>query len=185
MSAATSELQISPLYGIMAEFETAEELVSAAQRAADAGYHNMDAYTPYPIEELHDILHLHDHRVSLFVLLGGLFGCFGGYSLLYWTSAMAYPLNIGGRPLNSIPMFIPITFECTILIAGLTAAIGMIILNGLPMPYHPVFNWERFSLASRNRFFLCIESADPKFDRHQTARFLESLGPEEVAEIAN
>lgn len=181
----TSHREISPLYGVMAEFESADELVEACKRARSEGYRKMEAYTPYPVEELHDVLHLHDHRVSLFVLLGGLFGCFGGFGLLSWTSAMAYPLNIGGRPLISIPMFIPITFECTILIAGLTAAIGMIVLNGLPMPYHPVFNWERFSLASRNRFFLCIESADPKFDRHQTARFLESLDAEEVAEIAN
>ncbi len=177
--------QTSPLYGVMAEFETSEDLVEAAKRARSEGYRKMDAYSPYPIEELHEVLDLHDHRVSLFVLLGGLTGCFGGFMMMVWTSAIDYPLNIGGRPLISVPMFIPITFECTVLIAGLTAAIGMIVLNGLPMPYHPVFNWERFSLASRNRFFLCIESADPKFDRHGVARFLESVGAEEVAEIEN
>ena len=173
------------IYGVMAEFETPDQLVEACKKARSEGYRQMDAYTPYPVEELHDVLHLHDHRVSLFVLLAGLFGAAGGYSLLYYCSAISYPLNVGGRPLNSIPMFIPITFECTILLAGLTAAIGMIVLNGLPKPYHPVFNVERFANASRNRFFLCIESTDPLFDRDGTARFLESLDPDEVAEVAH
>jgi hypothetical protein len=174
-----------PIYGILAEFDNADDLVDACKRAREEGYRKMDAYSPIPVEELHEVLHLHDHRVALFTLLGGLFGCFGGFGLQSWCSAIAYPLNIGGRPLISVPMFIPVTFECAILCAGLTAAISMIVLNGLPQPYHPVFNVTRFAAASNNRFFLCIESEDPKFDRHGTARFLESLNPEEVEEVAH
>ncbi|MGA2711749.1 MAG: DUF3341 domain-containing protein [Bryobacteraceae bacterium] len=175
---------LSPLYGLMAEFETAGELVAAARRTREAGFRKFDAYTPFPIHELDDAMDLHDNRVSLFTLIGGLIGCAGGFGLASWVEAVALPLNIGGRPLISAPMFIPITFECTVLIGGLTAAISMILLNGLPSPYHPVFNVERFANASRSKFFLCIESDDPKFDRDQTAGFLESLGPEEIAEVA-
>jgi hypothetical protein len=173
------------IHGIMAEFSTAEELLDAVRAASQAGYHKMDAYTPVPLEELHEILHIHDNRVSLFTLIGGLAGGFGGLGLLCWVSGLALPLNIGGRPLISLPMYIPITFECTVLIAGLTAAIGMIILNGLPTPYHPVFNVDRFANASRNKFFLCIEAEDPHFDRRKVADFLQTLDPDEVAEVAN
>jgi hypothetical protein len=173
-----------PLYGLMAEFETAGELVAAARRTKEAGFRKFDAYTPFPIHELDDAMDLHDNRVALFTLIGGLIGCIGGFSLASWVEAIALPLNIGGRPFISAPMYIPITFECTVLIGGLTAAISMIMLTGLPSPYHPVFNVERFVDASRSKFFLCIESDDPKFDRHETAGFLESLGPEEIAEVA-
>jgi len=172
------------LYGLMAEFETPGQLVAAARRTREAGFKKFDAYSPYPIHELDSAMDLHDNRVSLCTLIGGLAGCAGGFGLCSWVSAVAWPLNIGGRPLISAPMFIPVTFECTILLAGLTAAISMILLNGLPSPYHPVFNVERFAAAARNRFFLCIESDDPQFDRDQTAGFLESLGPEEIAEVA-
>lgn len=174
---------LHPLYGLMAEFETPSELVSAARRTREAGFRKFDAYTPYPIHELDDAMHLHDNRVSLFTLIGGLLGCAGGFSLATWCAAVAYPLNIGGRPLISVPMFIPVTFECTILLGGLTAAISMILLNGLPRPYHPVFNVERFANASRSKFFLCIESEDPRFDRDMTAGFLQSLGAEEISEV--
>jgi hypothetical protein len=183
MSAHSIE-DVNPLYGLMAEFETAGELVAAARRTREAGFRKFDAYTPFPIHELDDAMDLHDNRVSLFTLIGGLIGCVGGFSLASWVEAVALPLNIGGRPLISAPMYIPITFECTVLIGGLTAAISMILLNGLPSPYHPVFNVERFANASRSKFFLCIESDDPKFDRDLTAGFLESLGPEEIAEVA-
>jgi len=178
-------IEKSEIHGIMAEFSTAEELIDAVRAANEAGYLKMDAYSPVPLEELHDLLHIHDNRVSLFTLIGGLCGCAGGFGLLSWTSALAYPLNIGGRPLISVPMFIPITFESTVLIAGLTAAIGMILLNGLPMPYHPVFNVDRFANASRDKFFLCIEAEDPHFDRREVADFLQGLEPDEVAEVAN
>jgi len=174
---------LHPLYGIMAEFETPGELVEAARKTRDAGFRNFDAYSPYPLHELDAVMELHDNRVSLFTLIGGLCGCIGGYSLCWWCGGVAFPLNIGGRPFNSMPMFIPITFECTVLIGGLTAAISMFLMNGLPLPYHPVFNVERFANATRNKFFLCIESEDAQFDREGTARFLESLGPEEVAEV--
>jgi len=183
MSAHSIE-DVNPLYGLMAEFETAGELVAAARRTREAGFRKFDAYTPFPIHELDEAMDLHDNRVSLFTLIGGLIGCAGGFGLASWVEAVALPLNIGGRPLISAPMFIPITFECTVLIGGLTAAISMIMLNGLPSPYHPVFNVERFANASRSKFFLCIESDDPKFDRDLTAGFLESLGPEEIAEVA-
>lgn len=182
---STHALQdVHQLYGVMAEFETPGDLVAAARKTREAGYRKFDAYAPYPIHELDDAMDLHDNRVSLFTLIGGLAGCAIGFGLCSWVSALAYPLNIGGKPLISIPMFIPVTFECTILFAGLTCAISMILMNGLPEPYHPVFNWDRFSNASRSKFFLCIESHDRKFDVQDTTRFLESLNPEEVAEIA-
>jgi hypothetical protein len=167
----------------MAEFIGPSELLAATRRAYAAGYRRMDAYTPFPIEELSDALgHTHT-KLPLIVLIGGLVGCFGGYFMQYWVAAMAYPVNVGGRPFHSWPAFIPITFECTILVAALSAVFGMLALNGLPMPYHPVFNVPRFALASRNRFFLCIEARDKQFDRHATREFLESLGPREVTDV--
>jgi hypothetical protein len=169
----------------MAEFETPNALVAATERAHREGYRRMDAYSPFPIEELHEALGAHHSRLPLIVLIGGVIGCIGGYSLQYWVSTMAYPINVGGKPLHSWPAFIPITFECTILVAALSAVLGMLALNGLPMPYHPVFNVPRFALASRNRFFLCIESRDAKFDPQRTRSFLETLGAREVSTVAH
>ncbi|HWE49154.1 MAG TPA: DUF3341 domain-containing protein [Bryobacteraceae bacterium] len=183
MSVETLEA-VHPLYGMMAEFETPTELVEAARRVREAGFKKFDAYTPYPIHELDEAMDLHDNRVSLFTLIGGIIGGCGGFGLCSWVEGYALPLNIGGRPLISVPMFIPITFELTILVGGLTAAFSMLMLNGLPRPYHPVFNVERFANASRSKFFLCIESDDPKFDRDGTASFLETLNPEEISEVA-
>jgi len=173
------------LYGLIAEFEDPNALIVATQRAHQAGYRRMDAYSPYPIEELHEALGARHTRLPLIVLIGGLCGCLGGYSLQYWVATVAYPVNIGGRPFHSWPAFIPITFECTILVAALSAVLGMLALNGLPMPYHPVFNVSRFALASRNRFFLCIEAKDPQFDLDGTRRFLETLEPREVNTVAD
>ena len=175
----------STAYGLLAEFEDPTSLVAATERAYAEGYRQMDAYSPFPIEELHQALGAHHTRLPLIVLIGGVIGCAGGYSLQYWASAMAYPLNVAGKPLHSWPAFIPVTFECTNLVAALSAVLGMLALNGLPMPYHPVFNVPRFALASRNRFFLCIEAADPKFDLEATRHFLESLSPREVATVAD
>lgn len=171
------------LYGLMAEFVTPTDVVEAARSAYEEGYRRMDAYSPYPIEELSEAIGFHRNRLPLIVLIGGIVGCVGGFALCYWASVIAYPLNIGGRPLNSWPAFIPVTFECTILVAALSAVFGMLALNGLPQPYHPVFNVPSFETASRNHFFLCIESRDPRFDPEATRRFLESLGPTEVTDV--
>jgi Protein of unknown function (DUF3341) len=173
----------NPIYGLMAEFDSPTALVAAARRAREAGYRKMDAYSPFPIEELSEVLHQKD-RLPLLVLIGGLVGGTSGFLFQYWASAIDYPINVGGRPLLSWPSFIPVTFEMTILIAAFVAVLGMLGLNGLPMPYHPVFNVPRFEYASRNRFFLCIESSDPKFDKVATGQFLESLEPREVCEVA-
>ena len=174
----------APIYGLIAEFEGPDELLQAVRRARVAGYRRMDAYTPFPVDHLSEELGFHRSALPLIVLIGGLIGCAGGFFLQYWISAIDYPLNIGGRPLNSWPAFIPVTFELTILVAALSAVLGMLALNGLPMPYHPLFNSPRFALASRNRFFLCIESTDTRFDREATAKFLSELSPKGVSEVA-
>jgi len=170
-------------YGLVAEFESPTALVEAANRAREAGYRKMDAYSPFPIEDLHHALGLRDTKLPWIVLGGGLTGALAGYGLQYWASTIAYPINIGGRPLHSWPSFIVPPFETTILVAAGAAVLGMILLNGLPMPYHPIFNSRRFAMASRDRFFLCIESKDPRFDQTTTRRFLESLGPREVSDV--
>jgi len=166
-----------PLYGLMAEFTGPNELLEAARRAYADGYRRMDAYSPVPVEGLAEALGCRHTYVPHIVLAGGLLGCIGGFYLQYWISAIDYPVNVGGRPYNSWPSFIPVTFELTILVAAFAALLGMLALNGLPMPYHPVFNVERFKQATRDRFFLCIEAADPKFDRQGTLAFLETLNP--------
>ena len=173
----------SSLYGVLAEFDTPGELLAATRRAHEAGYRQMDAYTPFPIEGLAEALGFHRTRLPLIVLLGGIVGGVGGYLMQYWIAAIDYPLNIGGRPLHSWPAFIPVTFELTILGAAIAAVLGMLILNGLPMPYHPLFHVPRFALVTRNCFFLCIEARDPKFDREETRRFLASVKAREVSDV--
>ena len=172
------------LHGLMAEFDNPSSLVEAAERARLAGYRQMDAYSPIPIEELSEALGLRRTRLPILVFLGGLFGGIGGYSLQYWSQTMAYTMNVGGRPFHSWPQFIPVTFETTVLGAALTAFVGMWALNRLPQPYHPVFNVPEFARASTDRFFLCIEAADPRFDRSGTRQFLEGLHPVGVSEVA-
>jgi hypothetical protein len=171
------------MYGLMAEFDTPEALLSATKRAFQAGFRKMDAYAPFPVEGLAEALGSENTRVPLIVFIGGLIGCIGGFYLQYWISTVDYPVIIGGRPLNSWPSFIPVTFELTVLIAALSAFFGLLALNRMPMPYHPVFNVDRFELASRNRFFLCIEADDPNFNATETKRFLDGLGSEAVYEV--
>ena len=173
----------SHIYGLMAEFDTTEQLVEAAAKSHAAGYQFVDAYTPFPVEGLSEALGFRRSNVPLITLIGGLLGAIGGFYLQYWVAAVAYPQNIGGRPLNSWPAFIPVTFELAVLGAATFAVFGMLALNKLPQPHHPVFGAKGFALASSNRFFLCIEARDPKFDRVQVARFLESLHAHDVNEV--
>jgi hypothetical protein len=172
------------IYGLLAEFHEPNEVVAAARRVHAEGYRRVDAYTPYPIEALTEALELHHSPLPQLVLGGGILGGLSGFGLCYWASTIAYPMNIGGRPFNSWPSFIPPTFETTILFAAGTAVLGMLALNGLPEPYHPVFNVESFALATRDKFFICVEAVDPKFDRAKTRAFLESLeGVTAVSEV--
>jgi hypothetical protein len=171
------------IYGLMAEFENPEALVAATRRAYEEGYRKIDAYTPFPVEGLAEYVHRHRGRLPRIVLIGGIVGCAVGFLMQYYAAVIDYPMNVGGRPFNSWPSFIPITFEVTILVAALSAVLGMLALNGLPMPYHPVFNVGRFAFASRDRFFLCIEATDPKFDHDETRKFMEGLKPTGVYEV--
>ena len=171
------------IYGLIAEFAETTAVVHAAEQAYAKGYRRMDAYTPFAVHGLAEAIGFTKTRVPLIALIGGISGGLGGFMLQYWVSTVAYPLNVGGRPFNSWPAFIPVTFECTILVAAFAAVLGMLALNGLPRPHHPVFNAPDFALASQDRFFLCIESDDPKFYETETRRFLESLRPEQVSEV--
>jgi hypothetical protein len=171
------------LYGIMAEFKRPEDLVAAVRSVRERGYRFMDAYTPFPIQGLAEELGFRFNVLPVIVLAGGVVGALGGFFMQYYASVVALPLNIGGRPHNSWPAFIPVTFELTILVAALFAVLGMLALNGLPRPNHPVFNEPRFELASRNRFFLCIESRDPRFRRDTVWKELEKLGTSGIYEI--
>ncbi len=172
-----------PIYGLMADFDEPDQLLAAAHRAYEEGYRKMDAYTPFPIEGLAEAIGFRRSMVAPIVLIGGVIGCLSGFFLQYYVAVIDYPLNIGGRPLNSWPSFIPITFELTVLFAALFAIFGMLALNRLPEPYHPVFNAPGFAMATRNRFFLCIESDDTKFDRVRTREFLQGLQAREVTEV--
>ena len=171
------------LYGLMAEFHNPDQLLAAVRRSHAEGYRRMDAFSPLPIPELAEALGHRPRPLPFVVLIGGVVGGLAGFMLQYWSSVIDLPLNIGGRPLNSWPAFIPVTFECAVLGAALAAVFGMLAVNGLPRPHNPVFNAPRFSLASRDRFFLCIEAGDPSFDRERVARFLASLNPCEVMEV--
>ena len=171
------------IYGLMAEFDGPNELVEAAKRTYAAGYRKIDTFSPYPVEQAWEAIGHHDRRLSAIVLGGGLTGLLTGWGLEEWVSQIAYPVNIAGKPLNSWPQFIPVMFELTILFAALSAVIGMVVLNGLPQPYHPAFNVERFERATRDKFFLLIESEDPQFDRAATADFLKGLHATEVSEV--
>src|SRR5437016_10417429 len=171
------------VYGLMAQFSDSEDLLGATRRAFAEGYRRMDAYSPFPIEGLAEALGHEYTTIPLITLMGGMAGGLGGYFMQWYSMGKLYPLNVGGRPLNSWPNFIPITFELTVLIASFSALLAMLFLNRLPQPHHPVFDVPEFRRASIDRFFLCIEARDPKFDPERTRRFLESLKPIKISEV--
>ena len=173
----------NPTFGVMAEFDSAQAVVDAARRTMAEGFTRVEAYTPVPIEELNDIIHKRRTILPKISLLGGLAGMATGFALQYWASVIEYPLNVGGRPYASWTAFIVPSYELTILFSALATAGGMIALNGLPQPYHPVFNTPRFSLASSDKFFLVIEAADAKYDADKTSRFLQDIGAKGVYEV--
>lgn len=170
-------------YALVAEFDSAEALLEAAEKTKEAGYKKIDAYTPFPVHGLSDAIGFHDVRVPWMIFFGGLIGGLTGYTLQWYTAVIDYPLNVGGKPLNSLPSFIPITYECTILFSAITAVFGMLALNGLPKLYHSIFNTPGFERASQDRFFLAIESADEHFDSLASRSFLEELNPLAVNEV--
>jgi Protein of unknown function (DUF3341) len=171
------------IYGLMAEFDTTTDIVKAAEKMRDAGYTKTDAFSPFPIHEMDEALGVKRSILPYLVFCGGIAGLLLGIGMQYFMSVIDYPIMVGGRPHFSLPAFIPPAFELTILLAAFTAVFGMILLNGLPRPYHPVFNVPRFSLASREKFFLLIETEDPKFDYEETKKFMESLNPQEVFDV--
>ena len=175
--------ETTPYYGLMAEFDSAQALLDAAHKVREAGYTRTDAYSPMPIHGVAEALGMKERKVAPIILMGGITGMISAYALQYWTSVIDFPMNIGGRPLHAWVSFSPPTFEVTILLSAFSAVLGMLILNGLPQPYHPVFNAKRFSLASQTTFFLAIEAADPHCDADKTRAFLESLHPREVVAV--
>lgn len=179
----TSDPLKTEIYGLMAEFDTAEELTGAAAQAREAGYRQMDAYSPFPVHGLAQALGKPRTKLPWVIFAGGVVGAVAGYFMQYFATVIHWPINVGGRPLHSWPAYIPVTFEVTVLIASLTAFVAVIVANGLPQPYHPVFNVPAFERASTDRFFLCIEAKDPQFDREKTRRFLESLEPRSVTVV--
>lgn len=171
------------IYGLLAEFDSVDSVISAAHKVYGAGYRKIDAYSPFPLEELSEAIGFEKNGVALVCLVGGLLGCTAAYILQWWINTIAYPVNVGGRPLHSWPSFIIVTFEMTILFSGLSAVFGMLALNGLPMPYHPVFNVPQFDFASKDKFFIIIFASDKNYDPVGTRQFLESLSPLSVAEV--
>lgn len=172
-----------PVYGIMAEFEGPNELVHAARRTYEAGYRRINGYSPYPIEELSEAVGFTHTSLPLIVFIGGVLGGIGGFLMQYWIEVINYPINVGGKPFNSWPAFIPITFECTVLAAAFSAVLGMLILNKLPQPYHPVFNAPNFAMATRDRFFLVVEANDPKYSHAAVVELFKSLNAQEIIEV--
>jgi hypothetical protein len=172
-----------PLYGVIAEFETPGDLVHAARKVYEQGYRRINGYSPYPIEELSEAIGFTHTSLPLIVFIGGVLGGIAGFGMQYYMEVIDYPLNVGGKPFNSWPAFIPITFECIVLAAAFSAVLGMLILNKLPQPYHPVFNAPNFALATRDRFFLAVEANDPKFEHGKVTSMLHSLGALEVSDV--
>jgi len=173
------------LYGLLAEYKSTEALIEAAERTYARGYRRIDAYSPFPVEGLAEAIGFHSNRMPLIVLIGGLLGGIGAFLMMWFSAVINYPINVGGKPLLSWPAFVPITFELTILAASLSAVFGMLGLNGLPMPHHPLFYVPDFTRASRSRFFLCIQADDPLFELEDTRAFLEGLEPRRIIEVPN
>jgi hypothetical protein len=173
------------LHGVMAQFDNHHDLLKAAKAAYAAGYRQMDAYTPFAVHGLADAIGKTDNIVQKMVLAAGLAGCIGGFGLMYWITNIAYEFNVAGKPDFSWPVYIPITFECTVLLASLTAAAGMLAVNGLPRPHHPVFGAPGFERATQDRFFLCLETTDPKFQIDDAKHFLGQFHPLEVTDVEN
>ncbi len=171
------------LYGVMAQFDNPSQLVAAARETYAAGYRQINGYSPFPIEELDEAIGFKRTTLPLIVLAGGILGGLGGFFMQYWMEVIDYPIIVGGKPFNSWPAFIPITFECTVLAAAFSAVLGMLALNKLPQPYHPVFNAPPFALATRDSFFLVIEAKDKKFEHDEAVRFLKELEPREVVDV--
>src|SRR5687768_2788732 len=167
----------------MAEFENPTDVVAAARHVYSLGYRRINGYSPYPIEELSEAIGFTHTSLPLIVFIGGLLGAIGGLFMQYWVGAVDYPLNVGGRPPESWPAFIPITFEMTVLCAAFAAVLGMLVLNKLPQPYHPVFNAPNFALATRDRFFLVIEADDPKYQHDEVVELLKSLNAQDVTDV--
>jgi hypothetical protein len=175
--------RITGLYGVIAEFSDPQSLLDAANKAREKGYTEMDAFSPFPIHGLAEAVGFHKTRLSVVVLVMGLLGGLGGFFMCWYANVISYPLNIGGKPFNSWPAWIPITFECAILLAAFGAVFGMLALNGLPMPYHPVFNVRRFDQASRDKFFLVVQTRDPKFNLDEVRDFFDTLQPREIVDV--
>jgi hypothetical protein len=171
------------VYGVIAMFLHPEEVVAAAQAAYAAGFRQMDAFSPMPVDGLAEALGFRRNQLPRLVLLGGLFGGLGGLFMQWFSAVVHYPIIVGGRPFASWPSFMPVTFELAVLCAAFAAVLGMLGLNGLPRPHHPIFNAPDFALASRSRFFLCIQANDPQFDIERTRKFLEGLNPREVSVV--
>lgn len=183
-SLVATRRRVAPLlYGVMAEFETPTDLAAAARRTYESGYRRINGYSPYPIEELSEAIGFTRTSLPLIVLIGGILGGLGGFFMQYWMEVINYPLNVGGKPYNSWPAFVPITFECTVLCAAFAAVLGMLALNKLPQPYHPVFNAPDFALATRDRFFLVIEAKDPKFQHDEVVSFMKTLDARDVIDV--
>ena len=170
-------------FGLMAEFDSPQALLAAAEATRKAGYTKTDAHSPFPIHGMDEAMGIKERLVAPIVLAGGLTGLAAGWGLEYWTQVIDFPMNIGGRPYNAWVSFIPPAFETTILVASFSAVIGMLALNGFPRPHHPVFNAPRFERASQDKFFLVIEASDPKFDLERTRAFLTGLHPHEVVTV--
>lgn len=172
-------------YGLLAEFRGPDALVEGARKVHEAGYRRVEGYSPMPVEGLAEAIGFQRTAMPLVILIGGLFGGCAGYLLQYWVSVIAYPMNIGGRPLHSWPAFIPVTFELTILCASLAGVLGMLALNGLPRPHHPLFGVDAFARASRDGFFLCIQATDSLFSLEETRKLLQEAGAIEVIDVPN